>query len=104
MNTSEMNNSNKESADGDFISFSKDNSSSNWRKTPFKSFSPYQNRNEQFSPHGSPQGFSSPIHNQRKFHGNRRQSGNSYGDRFRGNHSYNRGNNWKNRGDNRKVN
>ncbi len=85
-------------ADGGFISFSNDNSSSNRRKTPFKPYA-HQNR-QQFSPHGSPQGFSSPIHNQRNFNRNR---GNPYGDRFRGNQSYSRGNNWKNRNDNRKV-
>ncbi|KAG4068503.1 hypothetical protein HA402_004844 [Bradysia odoriphaga] len=94
--------------DGGFIAFSNDNPSSNWRKTPFKSShnnSPHQNRHDQFSPfHGSPQGFSSPIYHQRNFNANRRQSGNSYGDRFRGNQSHNRGNNWKNRSDNRRPN
>lgn len=106
MNTSDTTDS-PNGADGGFISFGNDNSSSNWRKTPFKSYSPHQNFHEQFSPHG-PQGFSSPIYNQRNFNGNRRQSGNSYVDRFRGNQSYgrgnqNRGNNWKNRNDNRRV-
>lgn len=105
MNTTEKTDSpNDCPPDGGFISFSNDNSKSNWHhKTPFKTYSPHQNVREQFSPRGSPQGFSSPIYNQRNFHGNRRQSGNSYGDRFRGNQSYNRGNNWKNRNDNRRV-
>lgn len=105
MNTSNTSESSKfsDSADGGFLSFSKsnDNSTSNWQKNPFKSHSPYHNRqqiNEQFSP----QGFSSPIHNKRNFIGNRNQSGN-HGERFRGNQSYNRGNNWKTHGDNRKV-
>lgn len=107
MNTNEATNTPTDSGDGGFIAFSNDNPSSNWRKTPFKSSynnSSHQNRQDQFSPfHGSPQGFSSPIYHQRNFSGNRRQSGNSYGDRFRGNQSYGRGNNWKNRNDNRKV-
>lgn len=97
MNTSDTSN---DCGDGGFISFQNDNSTSNnWHKTPFKN-SPHQNFHDQFSPHGSPQGFSSPIYNQRNFRGNRRQSGNSYGDRFRGNQSFNRGNNSFNRGNN----
>lgn len=101
MNTSDTSNTTNDCGDGGFISFSNDNQSSNWRKTPFKS--PHQNLHGQFSPHGSPQGFSSPIFNRTNFHGNRRQSGNSNNERFRGNQSHNRGNNWRNRNDNKKV-
>ncbi|KAJ6647914.1 hypothetical protein Bhyg_03138 [Pseudolycoriella hygida] len=88
--------------DRDFISFSSDSSSpSNWRKTPFKSYPPHNFHQDCSSPHGSPQGFSSPI-NQRNFQSHRRGGAHLYDDRFKGNY-YNRGCNFKSRNDNRKA-